>query len=133
MSARPTAGIVSRTPAEKWVAKIWTQVLKIEPLSIFDDFFALGGHSLLATRVQFRLREELCVEISLADFFRRPTLAAMAEAVEEAAPSAEPLDVIRAAPALTAADTDDLFNDLEELCEEELLELLGEEERRPRG
>ncbi|MGN5377370.1 phosphopantetheine-binding protein [Streptomyces lasalocidi] len=48
------------------------------------EFLALGGHSLLALAVTDDLREELGVELSLADFFAAPTVAAQADLVERA-------------------------------------------------
>ncbi|MFE5329746.1 amino acid adenylation domain-containing protein [Embleya sp. NPDC056575] len=43
------------------------------------DFFELGGHSLLAARLAARARESFRSPIGLADVFRRPTPAGLAE------------------------------------------------------
>ncbi|MDC7335363.1 phosphopantetheine-binding protein [Streptomyces lydicus] len=50
----------------------------------------LGGHSLLALVVTDDLREELGVELSLADFFTAPTVADQAALVERALLAAHP-------------------------------------------
>ncbi|MFJ6777208.1 acyl carrier protein, partial [Kitasatospora sp. NPDC091257] len=42
------------------------------------SFFDLGGHSLAATRLLNRVREETGLRIGVLDFFRRPTVRAMA-------------------------------------------------------
>ncbi len=39
------------TNAEKLIADIWRQVLKVQKVGVNDNFFELGGHSLLALRV----------------------------------------------------------------------------------
>ncbi|WP_230598118.1 condensation domain-containing protein, partial [Xanthomonas albilineans] len=46
-----------------------------------DNFFALGGHSLLAVRVASRLRQELGVEIGVAELFAHATLQRLAACV----------------------------------------------------
>ncbi|HEX6630902.1 MAG TPA: amino acid adenylation domain-containing protein, partial [Gemmatimonadaceae bacterium] len=50
-----------------------------------DDFFALGGHSLAAARVVARVRERLGVQVALGEFFRVPTLAELAKALDSSA------------------------------------------------
>ncbi|MFL6236839.1 MAG: amino acid adenylation domain-containing protein, partial [Thermoanaerobaculia bacterium] len=73
-----------RTDVERRIAAIWSDLLGRERIGRNDSFFDLGGHSLLATRVLSRLRESLRADLSLAVVFERPTLAGLAEAVEEA-------------------------------------------------
>ncbi|WKV75771.1 non-ribosomal peptide synthetase [Streptomyces sp. PCS3-D2] len=72
------------TPLEQAVAEVWGQALGIEVTRAEDEFLLLGGHSLLALAVTEDLREELGVEIPLADFFAAPTVAAQAALVERA-------------------------------------------------
>jgi acyl carrier protein len=52
-----------REPIEELLASIWTDVLKVERVGIYDNFFDLGGHSLLATQVVARLQKELGLRI----------------------------------------------------------------------
>ncbi|MGW6975298.1 amino acid adenylation domain-containing protein [Streptomyces sp. NPDC054952] len=72
------------TPLEQAVADVWSRELGSEVTRADAEFLALGGHSLLALAVTDDLREELGVELSLADFFAAPTVAAQAALVERA-------------------------------------------------
>ncbi|MGW7415386.1 phosphopantetheine-binding protein, partial [Streptomyces sp. NPDC054863] len=72
------------TPLQEAVAEVWARSLGCEVASPDDDFLALGGHSLLALVVTDDLREDLGVELSLADFFASPTVAGHAALVERA-------------------------------------------------
>ncbi|MFQ6142051.1 non-ribosomal peptide synthetase [Streptomyces seoulensis] len=72
------------TPLEQAVAEVWSRALGSEVARADADFLALGGHSLLALAVTDDLREELGVELALADFFAAPTVAAQAALVEHA-------------------------------------------------
>lgn len=74
-----------RTAAEKALADIWRHILGIEQVGVHDDFFALGGHSILATRVVSQLRRVCDVDLPLRVMFERPTIAGLAEAVDDAA------------------------------------------------
>ncbi|HSR70226.1 MAG TPA: methyltransferase, partial [Acidobacteriota bacterium] len=66
------------------IAGIWRELLPVEKVGRHTDFFQLGGHSLLATQVVNRLRYKMTVEVALLDFLKNPTIAALAEKVEEA-------------------------------------------------
>ncbi|KOU69015.1 non-ribosomal peptide synthetase module [Streptomyces sp. XY66] len=72
------------TPLEQAVAEVWSRALGTEVTHADAEFLLIGGHSLLALVVTEDLREELGVEISLADFFAAPTVAAQAALVESA-------------------------------------------------
>ena len=72
-----------RTSTEELIAGIWSQLLRREPIGAGDDFFELGGHSLLATQLASRLRQVFGIELELRQVFEAPTLAEMAEAVDE--------------------------------------------------
>jgi amino acid adenylation domain-containing protein len=71
------------TPEEQLLAEIWAEVLKLEKVGIHDNFFELGGHSLLATQAISRIQRMFKVELPLRALFERPTVAELANRVEE--------------------------------------------------
>jgi amino acid adenylation domain-containing protein len=73
-----------RTQIEEVLLGIWANVLGSNQLGIHDNFFELGGHSLLATRLISQIRNELQVEVPLSKVFESPTVARLAEHVEQA-------------------------------------------------
>jgi len=73
----------SRTPTEEIIAQTWSKVLSVPYISIDDDFFALGGHSLLAMRVIASLRTDFSVELPLRSFFDAPTVAQLAQLIDQ--------------------------------------------------
>jgi amino acid adenylation domain-containing protein len=69
---------------EEELAKIWSGLLGVERVGVYDDFFELGGHSLLAMQLISRVRADYDLEIPLRDFFRAPTLKSLAEVIDAA-------------------------------------------------
>jgi amino acid adenylation domain-containing protein len=84
-----TAFVAPRDATEAALAAIWCEVLGRQRCGVTDNFFALGGHSLKAGQVVARVRERLGRELSLAAFFRAPTIAAAAFALRTAEPEAQ--------------------------------------------
>jgi acyl-CoA synthetase (AMP-forming)/AMP-acid ligase II/acyl carrier protein len=83
--ARPELGeefVAPRTPTEQKLADIWAQVLGVERIGIYDDFFDLGGHSLLATQVVSRVRDAFNVELPIKRLIAEPTIAGIAESID---------------------------------------------------
>ena len=70
---------------EEALARIWSECLSIEPIGAHDNFFDFGGQSLIATRVLTRVRSDFGVEMSLTNFFEKPTLGEMAAHISGAA------------------------------------------------
>ncbi|HJP93088.1 MAG TPA: amino acid adenylation domain-containing protein, partial [Pyrinomonadaceae bacterium] len=73
-----------RTQFEELLASAWAKVLKIDRVSVDDNFFDLGGHSLLATRVISRINEVYPQAVSLRNLFEKPVLSEFALLIEQA-------------------------------------------------
>ncbi|MGH7617817.1 MAG: amino acid adenylation domain-containing protein, partial [Gemmatimonadaceae bacterium] len=77
---------------ETTLAELWTELLHVDRVSRYDDFFALGGHSLIAVRLVTRIRQVLGSELGVADLFRVPVLADLARVLGDMGPaSAAPI------------------------------------------
>jgi acyl carrier protein len=86
-SSRPqleTAFVAPRTPTEVELAELWMELLHIEKVGIQDNFFDIGGHSLLAMQLIAQIQARFGVEVSLRNYFMRPTIKDLAEMIEEA-------------------------------------------------
>jgi acyl carrier protein len=81
----PRTGFVApRTPVEKKLARIWSEVLNVEEIGIHDRFFDIGGDSLAATQCLAKIAEEFAVEQFTREIFLyAPTLAEMAKAISD--------------------------------------------------
>ncbi len=75
VSDQSSESVAPRTPAEKFLAEIWCEVLRIPSVGIHQRFLDLGGDSLLAARTVARVCQQLDVDITLLDFLDAPTIA----------------------------------------------------------
>jgi len=75
--------VAPRTGTEQILARLWADVLKVERVSIEENFFDAGGHSLLATQLMARVRETFGVEIALAKLFEQATVEELAREIEQ--------------------------------------------------
>jgi acyl-CoA synthetase (AMP-forming)/AMP-acid ligase II len=76
LARKPKAEFVApRNLLEDILAQIWTEVLGIEQVGVYDNFFALGGDSFSAARVLSRVRAAFHVEPPLTTILRSPTVA----------------------------------------------------------
>jgi acyl carrier protein len=76
------AYVQPQNPSEVLLAKIWSEVLKLEKVGIHDNFFDLGGHSLMATMVMSRISEVFRLEPALRALFETPTIAGLSAHIE---------------------------------------------------
>jgi amino acid adenylation domain-containing protein len=75
--------VAARDPIEIEIVQIWQELLHKDRIGIHDSFFELGGHSLLATRFLARVLKAFEVKIPIRSFFKTPTVAAVAETIEQ--------------------------------------------------
>lgn len=71
-----------QTASEQSLLAVWQDLLKLDRISIDDNFFDIGGHSLLATRLQNRVRAELGSDLPLRTVFETPTVRQLAARLE---------------------------------------------------
>jgi acyl carrier protein len=84
LNAERGASKEARTPLEELLVGIWSDVLGRKQIGIHDNFFELGGHSLLATQLMARVQATLEVEVPLRSVFEAPTVAGLAQRIEQA-------------------------------------------------
>ncbi|MFC4857015.1 amino acid adenylation domain-containing protein [Actinophytocola glycyrrhizae] len=63
-----------RTSTERRVCALWKKALKLETVSVHDDFFSCGGNSLVAVRLVNQLNKEFGSELPLQVLFEAPTV-----------------------------------------------------------
>lgn len=81
------AFIAPRTPTESTLAKIWAEVLNIEHVGIYDNFFDLGGDSLLTVRLMKQIHKHFECELPLSSLFLNPTIESLATSLSSQADS----------------------------------------------
>ncbi|KAJ3773232.1 hypothetical protein FB446DRAFT_642074, partial [Lentinula raphanica] len=71
------------TANQREVLALFSRALNRSPetIDIRESLFALGGHSLMATLVVNAIRRELGVNLSMSEFYREPTVKAIASLV----------------------------------------------------
>jgi acyl carrier protein len=67
------------TPAERRVAAVWRDILRVDRVGLHDNFFDIGGHSLLLVRLHANLKREFETPIELVELFQWTTVAAQAK------------------------------------------------------
>jgi amino acid adenylation domain-containing protein len=77
--------VLPRNDTEHALARLWSEVLRVPEVGVFDNFFGdLGGHSLLATQLTARIRRTFGIDFPLHRLFESPTIADLALRVAEA-------------------------------------------------
>jgi len=87
-----------RTTTELLLAEIWSEVLGVADIGVFDNFFRLGGHSLLAAQAMARLRRAFKTDLPLRTLFEAPTIAQLAAEIESRGEGAAALPPIEPLP-----------------------------------
>lgn len=71
-----------RSQLERTLVALWCDLLKLDALSITDNFFNLGGHSLLAVRLIAAIETELGQKFPLSSLIKYPTIEQFAQLIE---------------------------------------------------
>ncbi len=85
-SSRPElrrAFAAPENPTQARLVELWMNVLALDQVGIYDDFFELGGDSILATRLVSRVRRTFGIELPLRELFWRPTVFELSAVVED--------------------------------------------------
>ena len=87
-----TEFVAPRDHTEKVLVDIWADLLGVEHIGVFDNFFDLGGHSLLAGQVLAEFANAFQVSLPIRTLFEAPTVDALARRVdqERAMPTDDP-------------------------------------------
>jgi FkbH-like protein len=110
------AYVPPNTPIEEALVTIWLDILQLDQVGIHDNFIGLGGHSLLGTVLVSRIKKVLGVELPLNVILEKPTIAQLAEIIEQ--------EVIGQ---MTAQDIDAAVQELEAISDEQAELLLKNE------
>ncbi|MFF3617862.1 non-ribosomal peptide synthetase [Streptomyces sp. NPDC002467] len=74
--------VAPRTDSERYLTKVWEELLGTERISVNDDFFELGGNSMLAFRMSRRINRDQAAGIGLEDVLGNTVLCDMALALD---------------------------------------------------
>ena len=106
--------VAPRTDMEKELEIIWREILRLDQIGVYDNFFDLGGQSIMATQVVSRIRGLIGMEIPLFVLFEgEPTIERMATAIEN-------YQIEQMQP----EELESLLSEIEGLSDEELAQLL---------
>jgi acyl carrier protein len=73
---------VTGTVTERKLHRLWQEFFGRERIGLDDDFFEIGGDSLKALTVIGRIHKGLNVQVSVTEFFRRPSIRRLAEYID---------------------------------------------------
>jgi acyl carrier protein len=62
-----------RNELERTLVTLWQDILGLEQVGIYDNFFSIGGDSLLATQLISRVSKTFKVDLPLRAVFESPT------------------------------------------------------------
>jgi len=71
-----------RNQMESQLADLWSELLEVDKVGIYDDFFEMGGNSLMITRILGRIRTLFGIEIPGKRLYEMTDIATIAEFLE---------------------------------------------------
>jgi amino acid adenylation domain-containing protein len=75
--------VAPATPTQEKLARMWTEILKIDRVGIRDNFFDLGGQSLRAVALFGRIERDFGRKLPLATLFSCPTIESLARRLDD--------------------------------------------------
>ncbi|QJB32307.1 amino acid adenylation domain-containing protein [Chitinophaga oryzae] len=72
-----------QTPLQSSLAAIWEDLLEVERIGIYDNFFNRGGHSLLTIKLIASIRKTLKKTVTITDVFDHPTIAGLSDLLKK--------------------------------------------------
>ncbi|WP_433389507.1 non-ribosomal peptide synthetase [Micromonospora sp. KLBMP9576] len=76
-----------RTDTEHYLVQLWEELLRVEGISVHDDFFGLGGHSLLAARGRMRIQRDLGASLPPQAVFENSVVEDLAGVIDRSRPA----------------------------------------------
>ena len=78
-----TGSVKASTETERKIAQLWQQNLGVSNPGIEDDFYQLGGDSILAISLSQQIASAFACPLSVSDFIRAKTIAAIAQLIDQ--------------------------------------------------
>jgi len=70
------------TSTEVTLAEIWKELLKLDKISISDNFFEIGGNSILTVRMLSSVKRKLGADVNISQMFAQPTISYLAAFID---------------------------------------------------
>ncbi|MDM5281497.1 amino acid adenylation domain-containing protein [Paenibacillus silvae] len=79
--ARNVQYVAPRNKTEESLVRIWSNVLGVESIGVFDDFFQSGGDSLKAMTLVTQIYQDMNIDVPITNFFKSPTISSLSESI----------------------------------------------------
>ncbi len=87
--------VEARTPLEHELTELWCELLELEKISIYDNFFALGGHSILAMQMLHHLQNRYDIKLDTLKALNAANIYSLAQIIEEHRENNQDLDKLQ--------------------------------------
>jgi acyl-CoA synthetase (AMP-forming)/AMP-acid ligase II/thioesterase domain-containing protein/acyl carrier protein len=84
----------ARTQMEELLSAMWLQILGLQRVGIYDNFFALGGDSLAAMQTLLGIEHVTGLKLPINSLFEAPTIEQLATLITGGSPSSQQLRVV---------------------------------------
>ncbi len=83
---------------EVHLAELWKTILRVEDISLHDDFFDLGGHSLMAVKLVRDIKDVFGIDLPLSALIGAPTLYEQGQLLHQGVGSSEANALVKIQP-----------------------------------